>query len=47
MTEEDSANLLYLMSEKVLARDWDREEEEAAWSHLQVPISDLTDEEST
>jgi hypothetical protein len=30
-----SANETALLSEPVLAKDWDRPEEDAAWSHLQ------------
>jgi hypothetical protein len=30
-----AANETALLSESVLAKDWDRPEEDAAWSHLQ------------
>jgi hypothetical protein len=35
LEEEPHANATALLSEAALAADWDRPEEEAAWSHLQ------------
>ncbi len=35
LEEEPQANVTALLSEAALAEDWDRPEEEAAWSHLQ------------
>jgi hypothetical protein len=35
LEEEPHANATALLSEAALAEDWDRPEEEAAWSHLQ------------
>lgn len=33
--EEPAVDPLTLVSEQVLSQDWDKPEEEAAWSHLQ------------
>lgn len=35
LEEEPSSHEASLLSEAALAEDWDRPEEEAAWSHLQ------------
>ncbi len=35
LEEEPHINATALLSEAALAEDWDRPEEEAAWSHLQ------------
>ena len=35
LEEEPSSREISLLSEAALAEDWDRPEEEAAWSHLQ------------
>ena len=35
--EDPSANDAAVLSERALAKDWDRPEEDAAWSHLQPP----------
>lgn len=35
LEEEPSSREASLLSEAALAEDWDRPEEEAAWSHLQ------------
>ena len=39
VTEEEPNNDgISLLSEAALAEDWDRPEEEAAWSHLQMVL---------
>lgn len=35
LEEESNANATALLSEAALAEDWNRPEEDAAWSHLQ------------
>ena len=35
LEEEPNSHEISLLSEAALAEDWDRPEEEAAWSHLQ------------
>jgi hypothetical protein len=35
--EEPGANDAAVLSERALAKDWDKPEEDAAWSHLQPP----------
>lgn len=35
--EDASTNDTALLSERALAKDWDKPEEDAAWSHLQPP----------
>jgi len=38
--EEDPVTAIYetaLLTEQALAEDWNRPEEDAAWSHLQLP----------
>ena len=36
LEEEPNTHEIFLLSEAALAADWDRPEEEAAWSHLLV-----------
>ena len=35
--EDTGANDAAVLSERALAKDWDKPEEDAAWSHLQPP----------
>jgi hypothetical protein len=39
--EDDPPHLTALLSEPALAEDWNRPEEDQAWSHLQDPLAGL------